>query len=61
MGAFKMRQGLAINQPKQKPEPVFKGVTEMVEKHTNWLRAVVHAITKPFVKMAQNYKGRGNR
>lgn len=67
MGAVKYRQGcsvnlgLSLNQPRVKPEPVFKGLTEMVEKHTNWLTAVVHAITRPFVKTAQNYRGRGNR
>ncbi len=67
MGAYKFRQGHSINlgllvnvdHSTAMPYKYRRG-TDVVEK-TGWLMATIHAITKPFVKMAQSYRGRGQR
>jgi hypothetical protein len=67
MGAFKFRQGRSINLglvanvDRSTAAPYsFRRGADVVEK-MGWLMATIHAIAKPFVKMAQNCRGRGNR
>lgn len=67
MGASKFRQGRSINLglianvDHLTSMPYGYRSRANAETKMGWLMATIHAITRPFVKVAQSYRGRGNR
>ena len=67
MGRMKFRQGHLIdvglpqNYEEIKPVVYQHKQPYVMESRVGWMMAIIHAITKPFVRVVNNYRGRGQR
>ena len=68
MGCMKFRQGHSINLglPKNydastQVAPTLHHSATIGDARVGWFMAIIYAITKPFVKVVNNYRGRGQR